>query len=498
MTLDGLVGDLTREFGLDRRRRGRVRVFLEAWRAEVWEPTQRSNLVRDFYELLHTLGVADWDLDEAANVTRLGALARCSQILADFEAVRRRSRLDSARPGEQIGGQDRGEWFYRWLAIHVQNYAMGAYEDFEGEEDLALDAVEVTTIHQSKGLEWPMVFVPSVVGGRVPSSRMGRPRATWYVPTELFDEERYNGTLNDERRLFYVAVTRARDQLLLSSFATSQSGRATRGSVLLNEVAPAGPLPMLELPPPPRPEASTDEEAVVEVTLSELLQYGACGASYRLRTLMGFQPTLAPELGYGRAVHHVLRTVAEEVRRRRRLPTVPEVDRLFDDEFFLPAATKAAHRELKANARALVDAYLADHGSELERIWDVERPFELRLNGVIVSGRADVILDAENGGPQRLTIVDYKTAASEGDEFDFQLQVYADAGREEGLDVRSAFVHDLKRTDRRAIDVSPSAVAQSRTRVGELVGGLRERRYTPQPGAACARCDVAPMCRYRA
>jgi ATP-dependent DNA helicase UvrD/PcrA len=102
--------------------------------------------------LLDALGVDDWDHDDEYQVTRLGALARCTQILADFEATRYLARVDPKRRGEVIGGQDRGEWHYRWLAIYVQNYALGAYEDFEGQDVVPHDAVEVTIIHKAKGV----------------------------------------------------------------------------------------------------------------------------------------------------------------------------------------------------------------------------------------------------------------------------------------------------------------------------------------------------------
>src|SRR5207244_11090451 len=110
-----------------------------------------------------------------------------------------------------------GEWYYKWLAIYVQNWARGAYENFEGEEDIDSDAVDLTTIHKAKGLEWPLVFVPALTALRFPTSMTGTPR-DWRISTSLFDRTRYEGVENDERRLFYVAMTRARDFLSLSTF----------------------------------------------------------------------------------------------------------------------------------------------------------------------------------------------------------------------------------------------------------------------------------------
>ncbi|HUY45583.1 MAG TPA: PD-(D/E)XK nuclease family protein [Streptosporangiaceae bacterium] len=80
---------------------------------------------------------------------------------------------------------------------------------------------------------------------------------------------------------------------------------------------------------------------------------------------------------------------------------------------------------------------------DLQRVWEVERPFELHLPTAIISGRADVILDMEGGEVQSLAIVDYKTSTDAEDDHGLQFAIYTDAGRREGLDVRAAYVHDL-------------------------------------------------------
>ena len=176
--------------------------------------------------------------------------------------------------------------------------------------------------------------------------------------------------------------------------------------------------------------------------------------AYRLRNLIGFQPRLAPELGYGKAVHHVLRSIAETTRDTGTVPTASEIDAILDSSFFLPTANKVAHRQLKDAARRLITTYATKHEADLHRIWETERPFELHLDGVTVSGRADVILDHEGGVPTALALVDYKTSVK-GSALDhaLQLQVYANAGRREGLDVRAAYVHDLKKAARDPIGV---------------------------------------------
>ena len=165
------------------------------------------------------------------------------------------------------------------------------------------------------------------------------------------------------------------------------------------------------------------------ITFSDLASFLDCGMAYRLRTLIGFQPRLAPELGYGRAVHHLLRRVAEQTQSVGAVPTERDVEQMLDNHFFLPAANKAAHRTMKDAAKVLIQSYIKNHEDDLHRVWETERPFELHLDAVTVSGRADVILDEENGVPSALAIVDYKTSTDGStDPYELQLQVYAEAG----------------------------------------------------------------------
>lgn len=142
----------------------------------------------------------------------------------------------------------------------------------------------------------------------------------------------------------------------------------------------------------------------------------------------------------------------------------------------------------------MVGTYTSDHADDLYRVWEAERQFELHLDGIIVRGRADVVLDHEDGVPTALAILDYKTSIREASAHDLQLQVYADAGRREGLDVRGAYVHDLKAGTRTDVDVTAGAVTASEVVILAAAERLRARDYEPSPGPACRRCEVRTVC----
>lgn len=487
---EDLLTEYVSAFGLDGPGRNRLRAHLRQWREAVSSTHRTADLVGELYELLGVLGVKSWDLTNRLAVNRLGTLARFSALLADYESVRRRARPDVDVPGEQVGGQDRGDWYYRSLAIHIVNYALGAYEGFDGEADFDLDAVDLTTVHRAKGLEWPAVFVPSVTANRFPTSRVGTLQ-DWLVPRPMFAASRYEGTDADERRLFYVALTRVRDWLSVSRHDRVTTQRVAASpyyrEVAAHEIEPGD----IVLPPI---EPGGEAELPIELSYSELASFLDCAFAYRLRSLIGFQPRLAPELGYGKAIHHVLRTVAAHTKATGAVPTPGQIEEILDASFFLPTANKPAHRQLKNAARRLVVEYATHHGDDLYRVWETERPFELHLDGITVMGRADVILDQEGGVPTALAILDYKTSTAGSAAHDLQLQVYADAGLREGLEVRGAYVHDLKAKTRIQVDVETPAIAAAESAVLQAAERLRLRDYTPSPGVRCRSCEVRTVC----
>ena len=112
--------------------------------------------------------------------------------------------------------------------------------DVELEENSEIrDAVQVSTIHQSKGKEFPIVFVSDVSQGKLPLRYQAK---KFYVPNDLAKglqkgEDEKSLSLQEERRLLYVAMTRAQNQLYIV-FPTkyAQNVRQSKPSVFLEEI----------------------------------------------------------------------------------------------------------------------------------------------------------------------------------------------------------------------------------------------------------------------
>ena len=108
----------------------------------------------------------------------------------------------------------------------------------------ALDAVNLMTVHASKGLEFPVVFVVNLAKGasgpprpiRVIADGEGGAVRVGRSVRLREDEAEREREKHETRRLLYVALTRARDRLYLSSVAEERRHAAGRGS--LAEVLP--------------------------------------------------------------------------------------------------------------------------------------------------------------------------------------------------------------------------------------------------------------------
>jgi PD-(D/E)XK nuclease superfamily len=114
----------------------------------------------------------------------------------------------------------------------------------------------------------------------------------------------------------------------------------------------------------------------------------------------------------GKAIHHVLRHVAEAARASGTIPDAEALRALIDTEFYPPFADALAFDRMYGAATRLVEGYVTRWASHLRRVWAIERPFELHLDGGTVTGRADVILDGEEGRMGSLALLDTRWRAT--------------------------------------------------------------------------------------
>lgn len=463
-----------------------------------------------FSELIAGLGLPrEGDQRQALGVGRI------SRMLADFDhAVRRAapaalyevSGQDADEAAEdaalaesvsanaaRILGSRRGDVYLVRLRAYLEHFAARAAEETPDTDPAAADAVQIMTIHQAKGLEFPVVFLPSLVEGRMPSALTGRPQQ-WYVPGHMFNRARYEGREADEARLFYVALTRARELLVLSWFDQHSSQRARPSRFVTRYLGDAlrSALPARGT----RPQAGRRrlEDPPLDLDFSSLVSYGICGYRYWLRHLCGYQAPIAPELGFGRILHHVIAELA------RAAPTAGPPDdhavtSVLGKAWYLPFAGPIPAANLRASAIRRLTSYARRHGSELARTLMPEARFEVPIAGSRIRGRIDLLLHAGPHESRQVEIVDFKTTANRppAEIHQDQLRLYAAAMARTGYEPVRLAIHDLEQGERIEVPANPSAQAAFRARLEGWTDGIRSRIFEPNT-TACRTCDFLAFC----
>jgi DNA helicase-2/ATP-dependent DNA helicase PcrA len=361
--------------------------------------------LRRFAELGHRRPAGEVLYDFLRSSGFLGRLVAAGTPAAD-EAVSNIARFfEIVRAQSDLLADDRAVF----LGPHLQTLIDAGADPATADLDPDADAVAVVTVHKAKGLEWPVVYLVGLVDGRFPAR--GR-REQLAVPDELLRGVFPAGDahVQEERRLFYVGMTRARDELVLAHALDYGGKRTRRVSPFVLEALdlPAGtspatrstsPLERLAAHAAPAGAAPASDaragfgEAADEPLVLSFYQvddYLTCPLKYKYVHVM--RVPIAPHhaIVYGSALHQAV----QEFHRRHARGEVMS-------EEALVAAFEAAWRNEGFVSREHEEARLATGRAALRRFREeqlapgavipayVEREFAFTLDGDRVRGRMD-------------------------------------------------------------------------------------------------------------
>jgi DNA helicase-2/ATP-dependent DNA helicase PcrA len=381
------------------------------------------------------------------------------------------------------------------------------------EADTETPAVHVLTVHKSKGLEWPIVFMVDCVQNKFPSTRRSDPLK---MPPGLIKDVLPTGDFHEqeERRLFYVGMTRAKERLYLTSaedmggkrkWKVSQfvlealdlpkdAARPFRAQAIegLRRQAPAPDLTGLGLVPIP------DDEPLA-VSHRQVDDYETCPLKYQFIHILRIPLRQHHSVVYGNALHKVV----EFYLRRRAAGNYTSLEDFltaFDNAWRNEGFLTREHEEQRKRAgiAALTRFYHEEEASG-QKPTDVEREFGFNLGLDRVRGRFDRVDETPDG----LVIVDYKSSdvtdqkkADQRAKESLQLKIYALAqyemtgrlpGRVELRFLESGLVGRHTPTD---LDLT-----KAREAIAEAARGIRHREFEATPEyQACRYCPYNQIC----
>lgn len=358
------------------------------------------NIQRLYLEVLEALDIRESTIPGSPGRAELVMyqLGKFSQVISDFEAIN-----FSSNPERKY------ETFVRFLTKPDQ--APAYYEEADEDGGYATpNAVTISTVHRSKGMQWPAVFVPCLRRNRFPIRQSGGLNLFHVIPLEAVPNgTRYRGGRSEETRLFYVAATRSQKFLYMSwapvlgnkqAQAASDFLRGVSGSDWVLTKDPGLPVGA-RLTPTPR-----FENPAISISFSELKYLLECPYQFKLRFMYGFNPPIHEALGYGKGLHDAL----AEMHKRALTGDVPskdEAEALVDRHLHTPYAYQALRDQLRAAAVKAIRRYFDEHGSALTETMHSEKQIEVMVSpGVTVNGRIDLIKRLET---DEVSIVDFKS-----------------------------------------------------------------------------------------
>ena len=355
---------------------------------------------------------------------------------------------------------------------------IGGHSGYKEEKD----AIQIMTIHQSKGLEFPVVIIPSLKKDNFPMKFIDpNPESGWiygsptyYTPDDCltypkFDEE-YGPELShdmEEERVIYVAMTRAEDVLILSSLVENVSAAKEiaieRGEF---EDLPKGPERIqsaintnlencilidpnnIDIDVLERKEEEEDEGYCIDLSFTALENYNNCSFKYKLANQIGFNVSEKQEIDEGIFVHKALEIINKEIINNDNV-FIGE-DRVVEiiTELFEKSNEELQEEdpiEYKKQLKEVIDNvvyYYREYGQNL-KILDSEYPFYLKDKNYALKGVVDLIYEVDG----KLGIIDYKNTRLEDkfkDKFRKQLHLYVLALRDQNQEYEGKEISELK------------------------------------------------------
>lgn len=449
---------------------------------KMWLDIEYSLDKKELADTLQYLATIDVKVETELLLYNLG---KFSQVIADYEIINY-----TLKPRKKLHN----------FCSFMKYTATGYYpEGYLSNTYTKPDAVNIMTVHQSKGMEFAAVFIPQLNKNYFPAQRIDG-KGIWHILNRswITDSARFDGDVEEERKLFYVAVTRAKKYLYLSR---SETSRDKYVSTFLLEAKDSSYLVKYDgkisynadnIP------SMKKESMPVSLNFSLLEDYFDCPYRFKLSMFYGFAQPLVPALGYGNVMHEIVKhihkaAIAGEVIEKE------GVKRMIDESFYLPYATEKLAENMYKSVTKAINHYVEHNRQEFDNIQMAETDIEIDMgDGIKVNGRIDLVKRKNVDGVDKTYIVDFKTANKEVQESinKEQLKIYA-LGYEELMGTKADYmeVYHLDSENNVRESITDRMIEEVQTDIKDAAAKIR-RNHLPRKcdKENCSKCHFNYLC----
>lgn len=372
--------------------------------------------------------------------------------------------------------------------------------------------VNLLTVHSAKGLEFPVVFLVNLVTARFPTRER---REQIPIPEKLIKEILPVGDYHEqeERRLFYVGMTRACDRLYLT--AAIYYGEAKREKKIspfvieaLGEEAIEKPsyqvteqLSILDFAPQLTPTTRPTthyRQPISYLSYSQINTFDTCPLQYRYRYIQRIPMPPSSAAVFGEVIHKTLKDFYQQAyeRKQTKRDLLKILDQNWVDEGY---ASKTHEKRMKQEAKRMLRKFY-DKGYDPKRLPKyLEQQFVIKAKtGLRIGGRIDRVDETRSG----MEIIDYKTGkVLDQKELDksLQMSVYALAATDPGVlrqnpeDVILSF-YFLGTGEKKSTSRTKEELVRAKKEIVEKAKEIEKSKFEPRPGVWCDFCEYRLIC----
>lgn len=350
------------------------------------------------------------------------------------------------------------------------------------------DAVRMITIHQSKGLEFPVVFMPSQIERNKRSSIVDR--LNFLVSGNKQD-------LGEDGRVIYVGCSRAEDLLILSGSSSLTKTKKVYELNRLITIAAGGikiadtiDFKILKLQKFRNIKSNVNKSMIL--SYNKISLYNFCPRAFMYTHVWNLQTVRIGGLEYGRNIHKIIEILLRNIIDNLKLDDI-DIDELVATNWKNADFRKPEENEKYKNAAKYQIVKFTKECKDYlisSKVFSVEDQFNISVNDNLITGRFDSVFQDQNS----YTIVDFKT----GDRRDYssQLSFYKLCFQEKygvAKELKLA-VYYLKEGIMEFI--KPTSEKEELDKINIVSSAIQNNEFKPTPGKVCKDCSFKNICEF--
>jgi DNA helicase-2/ATP-dependent DNA helicase PcrA len=358
--------------------------------------------------------------------------------------------------------------------------------------------LKLMTIHQAKGLEFPLVIIPSLVNKRFPNET--KSRTLFDLPKSFFLYEPYD-PMKEEENLFYVAATRARDGLILSKFQKYPT-RSVKPSEFIGKIdhliTKINLLTDFEID---IKKGSGSDDGFHVIDYSSISTYVDCPERFNLRYIYGFEAEDIFTQKMGKIYHNAIAKINSFIKEKRSISN-SDYRQIIEESWIKLKKDKSADDSMKFKVLKEIKRYHQNIQTDLKEVIAIEKPLGINFDNVRVRGRLDFLyLDKDDN----IVLMDYKSRKLkeiEKTHVDLQLRAYALALDKEGCEVDRIVAYPVQEEKIKIAEgelpLHSSHKVDVEKSVSEFIGNVKAENFESSGTSSsfCAKCPYKMICSY--